>query len=408
MGTKKLPRGISQSPNGTVYISFQYLGSQCREPKAGFTTTKADQNYLVKLKGEIERKIEDRTFIYADYFPESKRLQRYGALGTNSTVEDFLLERLKLDEEVRELASTTLRGYNICTKRLKPLHKIPVSQLDTAHVATFVRGLRNEGSNPAESGGTLKRKTIKDTLNFLNKALKLAITQKHLRVNPLDAFHLQDFVSVKASRAQRVEVDPFSPEEVDSILANQRDETLQNYYTLRFYSGLTVSEANALSWRDVDLRNKKLRVRGAFVLGELKDTKTEGRDRLIDLEPEVIGALIAQKSHTFLAGGYIFLSPQDGKPFQEDHKLRLSFWIPALKQAGVRYRPPKQTRHTYACMMISRGRNLWWLKNQMGHSSLKMLERHYGDFMKAYQDSFSESTASPDYSNVLSLYRTSF
>jgi len=45
-------------------------------------------------------------------------------------------------------------------------------------------------------------------------------------------------------------------------------------------------------------------------------------------------------------------------------------WKPVLKKAGVKYRNPYQTRHTYASMMLSASEPLAWVSKQMGHSSI--------------------------------------
>ena len=54
---------------------------------------------------------------------------------------------------------------------------------------------------------------------------------------------------------------------------------------------------------------------------------------------------------------------------------------PAVKKAGVRYRRPYQTRHTYASMMLSAGEHPMWVAGQMGHSDWTMIARVYGRWM---------------------------
>ncbi|MDF5919893.1 hypothetical protein P4133_10895 [Pseudomonas aeruginosa] len=53
----------------------------------------------------------------------------------------------------------------------------------------------------------------------------------------------------------------------------------------------------------------------------------------------------------------------------------------ALKKAGVRYRRPYQTRHTYASMMLSAGEHPMWVAQQMGHSDWTAIARIYGRWM---------------------------
>jgi integrase len=70
-------------------------------------------------------------------------------------------------------------------------------------------------------------------------------------------------------------------------------------------------------------------------------------------------------------------------------QLRKTAWVPALKKAGVRYRKAYNTRHTFATRHISKKANIWWLARQMGHRSPMMLFRHYGGFLKEYDDEYS-------------------
>ncbi|EKD73099.1 MAG: hypothetical protein ACD_45C00462G0002 [uncultured bacterium] len=49
-----------------------------------------------------------------------------------------------------------------------------------------------------------------------------------------------------------------------------------------------------------------------------------------------------------------------------------------VKKAGVRYRNPYQTRHTYASMLLSAGENPLWVAKQMGHQNTEMIIKHYG------------------------------
>lgn len=54
--------------------------------------------------------------------------------------------------------------------------------------------------------------------------------------------------------------------------------------------------------------------------------------------------------------------------------------------ADDRYRNPYQTRHTFATKHISQGVNLFWLAAQMGHKGPEMLFRHYGRYLKDYDN----------------------
>ena len=57
-------------------------------------------------------------------------------------------------------------------------------------------------------------------------------------------------------------------------------------------------------------------------------------------------------------------------------------WKRALEQAGVRYRVPYHTRHTYATMMLLAGESPYYVASQLGHSDLAMLEKRYARFIE--------------------------
>jgi hypothetical protein len=52
-------------------------------------------------------------------------------------------------------------------------------------------------------------------------------------------------------------------------------------------------------------------------------------------------------------------------------------WAPALRKAGVRYRKPYQTRHTYASMMLMAGRARYVGCEQMGHTDWSLIVKRY-------------------------------
>ncbi|EEV1606876.1 integrase, partial [Escherichia coli] len=97
-----------------------------------------------------------------------------------------------------------------------------------------------------------------------------------------------------------------------------------------------------------------------------------------------IMALQAQKSFTMMRSDFVFSDPKTRKPWANSAAIRKKAWLPTLKKAGVRYRNPYQTRHTFATRHISQGANLFWLAGQMGHKGPEMLFRHYGSYLSEY------------------------
>ncbi|MEJ6473196.1 hypothetical protein [Pseudoalteromonas piscicida] len=65
------------------------------------------------------------------------------------------------------------------------------------------------------------------------------------------------------------------------------------------------------------------------------------------------------------------------------HNCAKIFGSPYLRKAAF-VTAPYQARHTFATMLISKERNLWWVADQMGHDGPEMLFRHYGNYIKEH------------------------
>lgn len=130
-----------------------------------------------------------------------------------------------------------------------------------------------------------------------------------------------------------------------------------------------------------------LHVQAASVVGVIKKTKTKAGTRKVELSSEAMNALNEQKQFTLMKDGVIFEDPKTNKAWASADAIRKKAWVPTLKKAGIRYRNPYQTRHTFATRHISQGANLFWLAGQMGHKGPEMLFRHYGGYLKEYDGS---------------------
>lgn len=151
-------------------------------------------------------------------------------------------------------------------------------------------------------------------------------------------------------------------------------------YEFWFETGLRPGELIALAWPKIDWVHEPARVRiDANVVEYVeKGPKTEAGVRDVELTPLALAALERQRARTFLAGGRVWHSPKTGKPWESDQQLRGTSYLYAMKRAGVRWRNMYQVRHTYASTLLSAGRNLFWVAEQMGHKTVEVLIRHYG------------------------------
>lgn len=377
MGTTespKLPRGVTirKHRNGeTINITFTYKGVKCREPLSNLDVTPKNIKYAERTLGEIHNKIERGTFVYAEYFPRSTRLKIFGNAATGKTVKMYLDEYLVICE-TRKLSPSTIGGYKKCRSALSSLHIFPASELTPAALKTWIQSQKT----------TLK--TIRNQLSFLRSALDEAVTDGVLQINPVSLVTASRYQSDKSESESSYVVDPLSPAEVNALLSAASNKQWENLFRFAIQTGLRSSELCALRWRDIDFVGKTAHVQNASVVGIIKGTKTKAGTRKVELSEEAMAALTSQKLFTFMKDNTIFEDPKTNKPWDSADAIRKKAWVPTLRKAGIRYRNPYQTRHTFATRLISQGVNLFWLATQMGHKGPEMLFRHYGSYLKEY------------------------
>jgi integrase len=62
------------------------------------------------------------------------------------------------------------------------------------------------------------------------------------------------------------------------------------------------------------------------------------------------------------------LDPDTDEPWAADKPFRVR-WKAALEAAKVRYRFPRQLRHTFASWMLGASENPLWVSRHMGHAN---------------------------------------
>ncbi|EPG6438527.1 DUF3596 domain-containing protein [Klebsiella aerogenes] len=373
----KLPRGVTirKHSNGeTINITFTYKGVKCREPLSNLEVNSKNIKYAERTLGEIHNKIERGTFNYGEHFPRSARLKIFGNASTGKTVKVYLEEYLVICE-TRKLSPSTIGGYKKCLNALESLHIFPASELTPAALKTWIQSQKT----------TLK--TIRNQLSFLRSALDEAVTDGVLQINPVSLVTASRYQSSKTDEESDYIVDPLSPAEVEALLHAAGNKQWENLFRFAIETGMRSSELCALRWRDIDFIGKTAHVQNASVVGVIKGTKTKAGTRKIELTDEALYALTCQKPFTFMKDAMVFEDPKTESPWAGADAIRKKAWVPTLRKAGIRYRNPYQTRHTFATRHISRGANLFWLASQMGHKGPEMLFRHYGRYLKEYDNS---------------------
>ena len=315
----------------SIQLDFQYKGVRCRETLK-IPPTAANLKFGNRKRETVLFEIEKGTFRYAEHFPKSKRAKLF--VETESMSISDALDRF-LDSKLRTCEPSSYRTYKSAVEQhLRPTFgELPIGELTTGAVHEWIAGL------------TISNKRINNVLIPLRGICADAFNDGVIPRDPM--------TRIKNLSHRAKEPDPFSFDEVDTIL-DAAEGQVKNLFQFAFFTGLRTGELIGIEWSHIDLDKKVAHIRKAVVMGQEKRPKTASGERDVVLLPPALDALKAQRPSTRFKGGRVFYNPRTEMPWANDEQIRLQFWKPLLKRAGIRYRSAYNTRHTYASMMSTR------------------------------------------------------
>lgn len=356
MGRRSQSGGVFEE-RGKVRIYFRYRGERLR-PVLDLPWNERNRQAALRMVEEIRGKIRHGTFVLTDYFPNYDRatLTRLGV--ERPTAPPFRKMAEAYLQTISELAYSTRVSYERILEGhwYDAIGDKPINAILPLHLHPVLKDLR--------------AKTRNNVLIPCRAVFAYAEDNGAVDRNPT--------LKIKNAKVQKEEPDPFDLEEVEAIIADLRKHNAEeaDYFEFAFFTGLRVSEQIALEWRDHDRARGLLRVRRARVWAEETGTTKTHQARNVELLERAKAALARQRARTELAGKRIFHNPRTGEPWN-DEQVQRKVLDASLKRLGIRHRPPKQTRHTFATMMLMAGCNPAWVARQLGHRSTKMLYEVY-------------------------------
>ncbi|GAA8997714.1 hypothetical protein BTM275_15660 [Helicobacter pylori] len=213
----------------------------------------------------------------------------------------------------------------------------------------------------------------KNTLISLNALLKsfLEFCEQDGYINK------NSYYAITLKNAQDGEkIDPFSLEEVKSLIKNAPSLRLKAFLAVAFFTGLRTGEQLALFWGDIDFKNKKINIdKSLNLLGEITSPKNKPSIREVDLLEPVEKILKELKASEPANKKMIFLSiPKRTQEFQKAFKA-------LLKALSLKDRKLYTTRHTFASLMLSQGEEAMWVSKTLGHKDLNTTYKTYSHYI---------------------------
>ena len=380
MGNKFKPtgyKGIKQVSEGSVQIQF----TEPHQPPTRVTIKcdPYDREILADISadlGQIKREIRRGEFDFLRWFPNKKPTNQHKPT-KGTLLRDFLpiwLEARKNGyADQRPLAMSTYKDYVKKTNNslIPAFGHICLDEVNTTDSYDWAESYGKETTTH----------TVRNIISPLRVAFDYAVYKQLIPENPIKNVKVYG----KQKNQKTNNHDPFEKHEIHAILNNCRGQ-LHNLIRFAFFTGLRTSELCALQWSDFKPTMKLVHVNKAITQADVVagDTKTFQSERFVKLSKTALYSLQSQAKYTKKAGQEIFQNPYNCDPWNGDRNIR-SHWRTVLRKAGVRYRNPYQTRHTYASMNLSAGENPAWISKQMGHCSVAFTLLTYASYINLDQ-----------------------
>jgi integrase len=287
---------------------------------------------------------------------------------------DQYLERL---ETVSERKATTVRAYKSTLGYARPvLGGLNLTDIGQGEIDRVVRAIRKSKATDA---------TLSKHLRHLSAIFTAAVDDEKLDRNP---------VSRKFKRDLRLRVPsgtpPFTDAELAALWAALAALKTEDVYVAvakaATVTGCRVGELCALTWDDLNLTNRTLRIRFTYNgLGALTLPK-DGEARTVNLIPPAVALFEQWTAAKGVMPGPspIFVAPRSGERLNANYLGKIL--TAAIEQAGIpkagedgRPRKPLHSlRASYTRLMLEQGRAPQWVQAQLGHSDANLTLNVYG------------------------------
>lgn len=340
MGRRAEAGGVRPSRD-RIEVRFMWQGKQIA-PTLDLRPTASNLKHAARVRDKVVQEIERGTFKFKDFFPDYRHADKLQppseeAQRTLTAWADtwYLLAARSVEFSTLAIYQRHMKAYWFSVfGHMRPEHITHCMVLE--RLALLAQDRFDEETGKVHKA--LGRKTQNNIMIPLRGVFNLVCKPPSAIANPADG--------IDNLKTQKAKPDPFSPQEVEEILTtirHQWGDEFHDYFEFSIFAGLRSSEQIALMWQDVDLRNGRVLVHRARVMGKDKERTKTHVEREVELNARALGALERQQARTQAIGKEVFYNPATGRAYADEQK-QLQVWTRTLRDCQVRYRPPKECR----------------------------------------------------------------
>lgn len=270
-----------------------------------------------------------------------------------------------------KLAPATLTSYrNNFRLHIKPyIGEIPIRRLETYHIQRCLDAI----------GGSCS--TFVKNYNIIHGALEMAVSNGMILRNPCKgvAFPKDD---TEEMRVLTIEEQRRFIEELDG-------EYYRPMFLMYLYSGLRLGEGIPLTWEDIDLERRTIRVnKKAIVCHDYSNhsapqviqdfCKTKSSNRTVNITPGLVGVLTVHREEMMERAERLgkewsetdLVFPNTRGNMVHIRNLQASLYK-IFSKAGIKGATMHTLRHTYATRCFEENAKDKFISEQLGHASVK-------------------------------------
>ena len=320
-------------------------------------------------------------------------------------------ERFQTAKKADGISASQIKSYKNYCKVLSPLNEMPIAKVRVGDIQDIVNSL---AENNPHTGRPTGKKTLIALKGTAEQIFSMAIEARVLEYNPASAIRIPKNAPQEHRRALT---------EAEQQWIIDTPHRAQRAAMIMMYSGVRRGELIPLTWDNIDLKKKTIRVNKAveMIKGKprVKPPKTKAGNRTIDIPQRLVDFLEPLKKEDFAQfpnarpiNLLVFRSASGGmftnqawrtmwRSYLTDLNVKYGFRgkvnkLAANKKIGKDKKQgrlpllipnitPHWLRHTFATLLYLAGVDVLTARDQLGHADIKTTLAIYTHLDKIYK-----------------------